>query len=75
MSKPVPMNPELQRLIGRTMIDPTFRAELLRDPAEVLRAARLGLSDDDLARLVQQLEQRGGDLRLESDARELNAFW
>jgi hypothetical protein len=75
MSKPVPMSPELQRLLGRTMIDPTFRAELLRDPAGVLRAAQLGLSDDDLARLALQLEQRGGDLRLESDARELNAFW
>jgi hypothetical protein len=73
MSKPVTTNPALQRLIGRAILEPTFRAELLRDPAATLRAADLELDDDDLAHLARQIDERGADVPRESA--DLRSFW
>ena len=42
---------QLQRLVGRILMDPTFRAELLANPEAALKGRRLRLNADQLSRL------------------------
>ncbi len=42
---------QLQRLVGRILMDPTFRAELLANPEATLKDRRLRLNADQVSRL------------------------
>jgi hypothetical protein len=74
MSKSIQMSPVLQRMLGRTMVDPEFRAGLIRDPEAVLRDAGLDPADPDMARLVDHIKRSGAELELGGRA-ELKGVW
>jgi hypothetical protein len=42
---------EFQRLIGRAMVDPAFRAELIANPAATAAQAGITLAPEELAKL------------------------
>ena len=42
---------DLERLIGRAVLDPKFRESLLADPEKAIREAGFELSDDEMAAL------------------------
>ncbi len=43
--------PQLQRLVGRILMDPTFREEVLNNPEATLKGLRMRLNADQLSRL------------------------
>lgn len=45
------MNSELERLIGRAVLDPEFRGQVLDDPEGAAKAGGFDLADDDLNQL------------------------
>ncbi len=43
--------PQLQRLVGRILMDPTFREDVLKNPEAALKGLRMRLTADQLSRL------------------------
>ena len=50
------MSPTLEQIIGRAMINKSFRSDLLADPEKALKDAGLKLSDDELKLLKSTLQ-------------------
>ncbi|MEI7769073.1 MAG: Franean1_4349 family RiPP [Chloroflexales bacterium] len=55
------MSPDLERLIGRAVIDQTFRDELLKDPDTAIANSGLKLDDAELKRVKAAVEARRAD--------------
>jgi hypothetical protein len=45
------MSPDVERLVGRTVMDKTFRDNLMADPEKTVQQAGLSLSKEELERL------------------------
>jgi hypothetical protein len=44
---------DIERLIGRAVIDPVFREKLFKDPEKTIRTAGLKLTEEELAALKE----------------------
>jgi hypothetical protein len=44
---------DVERLIGRAVLDPVFRESLLKDPEKTIRIAGLNLSQKEIERLKE----------------------
>ncbi|NNJ11855.1 Franean1_4349 family RiPP [Chloroflexales bacterium ZM16-3] len=55
------MSPDLERLIGRAVIDQKFRDELLKDPDAAIANSGLKLSDDEIKKVKAAAEARRVD--------------
>jgi hypothetical protein len=64
------MSPELERLIGRAVMDKEFRDQLLNDPEGAAKAAGFNLSDADL----EQLKSLVGRYQAGASADDLDAL-
>lgn len=51
---------ELQRLLGRAMVDAAFRAELIQNPAGVAEREGVSLTADDVA-MLSKIDQFASD--------------
>ena len=71
------MNPELERLIGRAVMDKEFREQLLNDPEGAARAAGFNLTDAELEQLKSLVERYQTDSSAELDTLDSNVggFW
>ena len=58
------MSPDLERLIGRAVIDPDFRKQLIADPDGTVKSAGFSLSDDEL----EQVRKAASEAASDSDA-------
>ncbi|WP_129629988.1 Franean1_4349 family RiPP [Candidatus Oscillochloris fontis] len=62
------MSPDLERLIGKAVIDPDFRKKLLGNPDEAIKEAGLSLSDEEQDRVRKSITERSKDIeRLSQD--------
>jgi hypothetical protein len=52
------MSPDLERLIGRAVIDQAFRDQLLHDPDAAIAAAGLKLTPDEIAKVKAAAKSR-----------------
>ena len=59
------MSPDLERLVGRAVIDKTFRDKLLADPEGAVKDSGLTLSKEEIADLKAGIEQIKIDLTSE----------
>ncbi len=53
------MTPDLERLIGRAIVDKKFRKDLLDDPGAAVSAAGFQLTADELAKLTAAVQDAG----------------
>jgi hypothetical protein len=65
------MSPDLERLIGRAVIDKEFRKALLDDVEQAVKAAGLNLTPDELAKVkdaaaARQKNRAGTDSALDA---------
>nr|WP_044200309.1 Franean1_4349 family RiPP [Oscillochloris trichoides] len=56
------MSPDLERLIGKAVIDPDFRKKLLDNPDEAIKEAGLSLTDDEQDRVRKSISERSQDI-------------
>lgn len=54
------MSDQLERLVGRAMMDAGFRNQLVDNPAAAAKAAGFELSDDELRRVTNALSSETG---------------
>lgn len=52
------MSPDLERLIGRAVIDKAFRKQLLDDPEAAIRNAGLNITPDELDKVKDAANKR-----------------
>ena len=52
---------DLERLIGRAVLDPKFRESLLADPEKAIREGDFDLSDEEMAALKKIDPQKARD--------------
>jgi hypothetical protein len=71
------MSPELERLIGRAVMDKEFRDQLLNDPEGAAKAAGFNLSDAELEQLKSLIERyKAGESSPELDSIDSKLrFW
>jgi hypothetical protein len=55
------MSPDLERLIGRAVIDQAFRDHLLHDPDAAIAASGLTLTPDEIAKVKAAAKARGAN--------------
>lgn len=51
------MSPDLERLVGRAVVDKTFRDKLLADPEATVKDSGLALSAEELKNLKAGIER------------------
>ncbi len=56
------MSPDLERLIGKAVIDPDFRKKLLDNPDEAIKEAGLSLTDEERDRVRKSITERSQDI-------------
>jgi hypothetical protein len=54
------MSPELERLVGRIVLDPAFRKELLTDPDGAITRGGFSLTPDELQQVRDAVKARDG---------------
>lgn len=59
---------ELERLIGRAVLDPEFREKLFADPEKAIREAGLDLTEEEIAHLKSIDVQKARALLEEAEA-------
>ncbi|MFC1975957.1 Franean1_4349 family RiPP [Chloroflexota bacterium] len=59
------MSPDLERLVGRAVMDKTFRDKLLADPEGAVKDSGLTLSKEEMADLKAGIEQIKTDITSE----------
>jgi hypothetical protein len=52
------VSPELERLVGRAILDPTFRKQLFDDPDGTIKSAGFSLSEDEVKQVREAIRQR-----------------
>lgn len=53
------MSPELERLVGRAVLDKQFRKQLLDDPDAAVQSGGFNLSADELQQVREAAQARG----------------
>ncbi len=53
------MSPDLERLVGRAMLDPTFRKQLLDDPDGAIKSGGFSLTPAELDQVREAVKERG----------------
>ena len=66
---------EMQRLIGKALIDEWFRRRLISDPEEAIRSSGLQLSEAELAALMGRDRAQAETLASEMDRRLQTSGW
>ncbi|NTW00813.1 MAG: Franean1_4349 family RiPP [Oscillochloris sp.] len=56
------MSPELERLIGKAVVDVDFRKKLLDNPDEAVKEAGIVLTDDELEKVRKVAQERAQDV-------------
>lgn len=72
------MTPDLERLVGRAILDKKFRKDLLDDPAAAVAAAGFQLSAEELAKLtdaVQSARKRRKNDDIDEQIDSLKSNW
>jgi Ribosomally synthesized peptide prototyped by Frankia Franean1_4349. len=65
------MSPDLERLIGRAVVDKKFRKQLLKDPDKAIADAGFSLTAEELAQVKDAAANRGKDEKKVDDDLEL----
>lgn len=52
------MSPDLERLVGRAILDPTFRERLLSDPDGAVKDGGFTLTPDEMDQVREAIRQR-----------------
>ncbi|MBN1994871.1 MAG: Franean1_4349 family RiPP [Anaerolineae bacterium] len=71
------MSPDLERLVGRAVMDKAFRDKLLADPESAVREANFKLSEEEMADLeagVERIKREGTSEQLDQQIEPL-ANW
>lgn len=55
------MSPDLERLVGRAVLDKEFRKKLLDDPDAAVQEAGFSLTPDEMGKVRDAAKQRGKD--------------
>ncbi|MBX0328306.1 Franean1_4349 family RiPP [Oscillochloris sp. ZM17-4] len=55
------MSPELERLIGKAVIDSDFRDKLFDNPEQALKDAGITLSPDEMDKVRKEIKERAKD--------------
>ena len=66
---------EIQRLIGKALIDELFRRRLLSDPEEAVRSHGFDLTEEELAALKARDRAEAEALATEMDQRLYSSGW
>lgn len=72
------MNPDLERLVGRAVIDKAFREKLLDDPEQAVHEAGLSLSDKEMDRLkagVEKIKSKQTSQQIDRQFAQVAAKW
>lgn len=72
------MNPDLERLVGRAVIDKAFREKLLDDPEQAVRDAGLSLSDKEMERLkagIEKIKSKQTSQQIDRQFAQVAAKW
>lgn len=65
------MSPDLERLIGRAVVDKKFRKQLLKDADKAIADAGFTLTPEEVAQVKDAIARRGKDDKKIDDDMEL----
>lgn len=67
------MSPDLERLVGRAVMDPEFRDKLFADPEGVIKGSGLSLTSDEVDGVKKGIERMKQELTAEQIAQPFGA--
>lgn len=68
------MSPDFERLVGRAILDPTFRKQLLDDPEGTVKGEGFAITEAELDHIRQAAKDRGNTNR-KLDAVGSQSIW
>ncbi len=69
------MNPDVERLIGRTVSDKAFRDALIADPRGTIASSGLTLTDEEIKNVVDAVARGKKDKKDEAVEATAKGYW